>query len=264
VSVRLGFDVHGPDPGRTDAPVLVLGSSVGTTREVWQPQLEAFARGFRVIRYDHRGHGESEVPPGPYTIAELGEDVLGLLDGLGVQRFRYAGISLGGMVGMWLAARTPDRVERLALCCTSAYLPPAEAWRDRAAAVLRSGMASIADTVVARWFTPDFATGHPDVVAQMRGLLESAPVVGYAGCCEAIAAMDLRELLPRITAATLVLAGTQDPATPAEHAGRIVAGVPNSRLALVEAAHLATVELAAECTALLLEHLLGDDPSGGV
>jgi len=251
---NLGYDVHGP----ADAPVLLLGSSVGTDREMWRPQLEAFAEVFRVIRYDHRGHGGSEVPDGPYTIADLGGDVLGLLDRLGIPRVRYAGLSLGGMVGMWLAANAPERVERLALCCTSAYLPPAQGWQDRAATVLASGMAAVADVVVARWFTFAFAAEQPDVVAGLRSILLAAPPRGYAGCCEAIGAMDLRGDLARITAPTLVIAGSADPATPPSHGEQIAASIPGTRLEEVEAAHLATVERAAECTRLLIDHLGGE------
>jgi 3-oxoadipate enol-lactonase len=262
MSARLGYDVNGPASGEVDAPVLVLGSSLGTTRSMWRPQLEPFARRRRVIRFDHRGHGASEQPPGRYTIAELGQDVLGLLDGLGVQRFIYAGVSLGGMVGIWLAANAPERVDRLALCCTSAYLPQGQTYHDRAATVLASGMAAIADAVVSRWFTPAFAADHPDVVAEMRSGLLAAPPVGYAGCCEAIAAMDQREDLHRITAPTLALAGTQDLAIPPDHSERLVEAVPNSRLALVHGAHLATLEAATESTALLLDHLLPEHLPG--
>jgi 3-oxoadipate enol-lactonase len=256
MTARLGYDVNGPASGEEDAPVLVLGSSLGTTRVMWRPQLEPFAERLRVVRFDHRGHGASAEPPGPYTIADLGRDVLAMLGELGVRHFSYAGVSLGGMVGIWLAANAAERVDRLALCCTTAYLPPAQAWRDRAATVLASGMAAIADAVVARWFTPAFAADHPDVVAEMHAGLVAAPPVGYAACCEAIAAMDQREDLYRITAPTLVLAGTQDQAIPVDHSERLVEAVPGSRLALVHGAHLATLEAAAESTALLLDHLL--------
>lgn len=256
MSARLGYDVSGPASGDPDAPVLLLGSSLGVSRALWRPQLEPFAQRLRVIRFDHRAHGTSEEPPGPYSIADLGQDVLALLDDLGVRRFSYAGVSLGGMVGIWLATNAPDRVDRLALCCTTAYLPPAQAWRDRAATVLASGTSAIADAVVARWFTPGFAADHPGVVAGMRADLLAAPPAGYAACCQAIAAMDQREDLHRITAPTLVLAGAEDLAIPPDHSERLVEGVPKSRLALVHGAHLATLEAATESTALLLDHLL--------
>lgn len=255
MSARLRYDVHGLE----EAPVLVLAPSVGTLPEMWDAQLAAFAERFRVVRVAHRGHDAVDVPPGPYTVADLAGDVLALLDSLGVERFSYCGLSLGGMVGMWLGAHAPDRVERLALCCTSAYLPPAQGWLDRAATVRASGMASIADTVVARWFTPDFAAERPDLVEQCRGMLLSVPPEGYAGCCEAIAAMDLRDDLAHITAPTLVVAGAEDPATPLPHARTIASLLPASRLVMVEdAAHLATVQQPAATTALLLDHLGGN------
>ncbi len=254
MNARLQHDVQGPP----DAPVLVLAPSVGATPAMWDPQLASFAGQYRVVRVAHRGHDAVEVPDGPYTLAELGGDVLALLDSLGVRRFSFCGLSLGGMVGMWLASRAPDRVARLALCCTSAYLPPARGWLDRAATVRASGMSAVADTVVARWFTPEFAVRRPEVVRRCREWLLSVPPEGYAGCCEAIAAMDLRADLPRVSAPTLVLAGSADPATPVPHAETIAALIPGARLAVVEgAAHLATVQDPGTTTDLLLDHLGG-------
>jgi 3-oxoadipate enol-lactonase len=255
VTARLRYDVHGPD----DAPVLVLAPSVGTLPEMWQPQLATFAKHFRVVRVAHRGHDALDVPPGPYSLDELAGDVLALLDQLGVPRFSFCGLSLGGMVGMWLASHVPERLDRLALCCTSAHLPPAEGWLDRAATVRASGMAAVADVVVARWFTPAFAASRPDVVQQCRAMLVSIPPEGYAGCCEAIAAMDLRADVPLITAPTLVLAGSDDPATPVTHAETIVSLLPGARLVVVDdAAHLATIQHPDRTTDLLLEHLGGN------
>jgi 3-oxoadipate enol-lactonase len=255
---RLGHDVRGVD----GAPVLVLAPSVGTQPEMWEPQLAAFAREFRVVRVAHRGHDAIDVPPGPYALGDLGGDVLALLDSLGIDRFSWCGLSLGGMVGMWLAAHVPDRVNRLALCCTSAHLPPAEGWLDRAATVRASGMAAVADAVVARWFTPDFASARRDVVDRCRAMLLTVPAEGYAGCCEAIATMDLRPDLPGIEAPTLVLAGVDDPATPLSHAETIASLVPGAKLVVVDdAAHLATVQQADLCAEVLIGHLLED--SGG-
>jgi 3-oxoadipate enol-lactonase len=253
VTAGLGYAVLGP--GGADVPVLVLGSSVGTDRGLWQPQRDALAKRFRVVAFDHRGHGASEVPTGPYTMADLGGDVVALLDGLGVGRFGYAGLSLGGMVGMWLAAHVPDRVARLALLCTSAHLPPAEHWLDRAAAVRAGGTGAVADAVVPRWFTAGFPGEQPDAVARCRAMLLGTPGEGYAGCCEAIATMNLLGVLDRITAPTLVVAGDADRATPVEHARSIVDAVAGARLAVVpRAAHLANVEQPGAVTDLLIDH----------
>ena len=198
--------------GSAGAPVLVLGNSLGTTMALWEPQLDALGRRFRLLRYEHRGHGGSPAPPGPYAIPDLGADVLALLDEFEVASAYYAGVSLGGMVGMWLAANAPGRIEALALCCTSACLQPAQLWVDRAAAVRSEGLGSISKQVVARWFTAGYEAAHPGAVARFVTTLEQdVASEGYAGCCEAIAAMDLRPLLGSITAPTLVVAGADDP-----------------------------------------------------
>lgn len=243
--------------GPTGAPVLVLGNSLGTTRAMWAPQVAALSRRFRLLRYEHRGHGGSPAPPGPYTLAGLGADVLALLDSYGVGTAHYCGVSLGGMIGMWLAATAPGRIGSLAVCCTSAYLEPLQLWRDRAAAVRSGGMAPMAQQIVARWFTPGYRAAHPATVARFETTLADEVVPeGYAGCCDAIAAMDLRPLLPSVTARTLVLAGAEDPATPPWHSAVIATAIPGARLRVIRgAAHLANVSAAAEVTAALLDHL---------
>lgn len=249
--------IDGPD----DAPPLVLLNSVGTTTAMWAPVLSPLAEQFRVIRIDHRGHGDSPAPPAGQscTVADIAADVLEVLDSLGVQRASFAGVSLGGMTAMHIASHHPERVARLVPVCTSAYLPPAEGWYERAATVRRDGMAAIADTVLARWLTADVASRDPDLVTRLRAMLTGNDAEGYAQCCEAIAAMDLRADLARIAAPTLVLAGDQDPATPAEgHADVIAAGIPTARLVVLEhAAHVPTYEQAGRVADLMLEHLRG-------
>jgi 3-oxoadipate enol-lactonase len=235
--VALHYTVDGP----ADGPVLLLGSSIGTDTELWADQVPTLAQGHRVVRYDHRGHGRSPVPPGSYALADLGGDVLALMDRLAVPRASLGGVSLGGMVSMWVAAHAPERVERLVLVCTSAKLPE-DLWAQRAAVARDSGLGVLADQVVARWFTPEYAQEHADVVARLRATFLATPAAGYAGCCEAIRTMELEPVLSRITAPTLVVAGLQDEATPPEHAKRILGEIPRSRLALVAgAAHLPTV-----------------------
>jgi 3-oxoadipate enol-lactonase len=234
--------IHYTVDGPADAPVLILGPSLGTTTRLWEPQLEQLTSRLRVVRYDHRGHGRSPVPDGPYTIAELGHDVLGVLDELGVERAHVGGLSLGGMVSMWIAANAPARVDRLVLMCTSAKLGPPENWINRAATVRASGVEAIADTVVGRWLPPDNAARYPETVAALRAMLTSTPPEGYASCCDAIRDMDLQPDLPSITAPSLVIAGLVDDATPPAHAQRIAGLIPGCRLSLVAgAAHLANV-----------------------
>jgi 3-oxoadipate enol-lactonase len=248
------YTVDGP----ADAPVLVLGNSLGTTTAMWEPQLGPLTERFRVVRYDHRGHGASPVPPGPYTLDELGADVLAMLDTLGLQRVHAGGLSLGGMVAMWLAANAPERVDRLVLLCTSAKLGPPELWERRAESVRNGGMAAIADVMVSRWFTPALVERQPDVVAWARAMLTETPADGYIGCCAAVQTMDLLPVLGSITAPTLVIAGAEDPATPPEHAHRIAAGIPGAITVVVPgAAHLANVEQPDAVTALMLDFLGG-------
>jgi 3-oxoadipate enol-lactonase len=262
-AVRLAASLEG-QPG---APVVVLGNSVGTTRAVWQAPARVLGREFRLLRFEHRGHGtgpagtagsgaRSPAPAGPYSIAELGRDVLALLDAEGIGRALYCGVSLGGMIGMWLAANAPDRIAGLGLVCTSASLPPASLWTERAARVRADGMSSIAGPVVARWFTPAFLAAEPGTVRAFQADFEGITPEGYAGCCEAIGAMDLRSALPSITAPTLVIAGAEDPATPPGHGARIAAAIPRSRLVVIRgASHLATASNPGPVTEALLTHL---------
>ena len=198
IPVDLNCSASGPD----DAPVLLLGGSLGTTLEMWDPQVPELSATHRVIRFDHRGHGGSPVPTGPYTIGDLGADVVTMIDRLDLARVSYCGLSIGGMVGQWLAINAPERIDRLILICTSAYLPPSESWHERAAAVRAAGTPGVvADAVLGRWFTPAYAASHPDIVARYRAMIAGIDAEGYAGCCEAIAGMDLRGGLPGITRA---------------------------------------------------------------
>jgi 3-oxoadipate enol-lactonase len=248
----LHYEVGGP----AGAPVVLLAGSLGSTLAMWDPQVPALAEHFRVVRYDHRGHGESPVVPGGFELADLGADALELLDRLGVERAHLVGLSLGGMVSMWLAAHAPERVDRVALLCTSALLGPASNWTDRAATVRAEGTGAVAEAVVQRWFTAPFAAREPEVVDRMRNMVVSTPGEGYAACCEVISRMDLTGDLASITAPVLAIAGGDDPATPPVHLETIVAGVPDGRLVVLDhAAHLASTEQAAAVNRLLLDHL---------
>lgn len=249
--------VHHRVDGPAEAPVLLLSGSLGSTLAMWDPQLPELARHFRVVRYDHRGHGRSPVPEGPYEIGDLAGDALGLLDRLGVECAHVCGLSLGGMVAMAMASAAPGRVERLALCCTSARLGPPETWAERAATVRSEGAGAVAEAVVGRWLTPAFAAEHPDLVAELQAMVASTPAAGYAACCGAIERMDLEPRLSSIRAPTLVISAAEDPSTPPEHGARIAAAVPGARLVLLEdAAHLANVQQPGAVTGLLLEHLV--------
>ena len=252
-------ELHDEQSGPPEAPIVLLGPSLGTTLDMWSPVLPALADRWRIVRFDHRGHGRSPVPDGPYDVADLGEDVLALLDRLGLDRVSYVGASLGGMVGLWLAAHAPARIKRLVCVCSSAYLPPAQAWAARAASVREAdSVAAVADAVLERWFTPSYAELNPDVIAWMGTMLGNTAPEGYAACCGAIERMDLRDDLARITAPTLAIAAAEDQAIPPEHSQAIVAAVPDARIEILpHGAHIAAVECVHEVTALIERHLEG-------
>lgn len=232
-----------------------MGGSLGTTLEMWWGQ-DPLADRMRLIRYDHRGHGSSPEPPGPYTIADLGEDVVALLDQLGIERASYCGLSIGGMVGMWLGAHAPERLNRLILICTSAHMPPASKWAERARTVREAGSTEpIIDAVLEGWLTPQFVAAHPDARERLRTMLINSPVEGYASCCGAIEQMDLRGDLAQITAPTLVISGALDRSAPAENQEAIAAAIPGARLTSVRAAHVSAVEQPEAVNRLILEHL---------
>jgi 3-oxoadipate enol-lactonase len=248
------------EQGAPDAEPLILSNSLGTTRAMWDPQARALSERFRLIRFDTRGHGASPEPSGPYLIEDLGNDVLALLDRLEIERASFCGVSIGGMIGMWLAANAPERIRRLVLVCSSPHMPPPEAWVERAGAVRAAGSTEpIADAVAARWLTPGYANGHPDTKRWLREMLGSSPPEGYASCCDAIRRWDFRDQLGGIGAPTLVIGGEFDlAAPPAQHASMIAERVPGARLELVPAAHIASVELPDELTRLIIDHLKED------
>jgi 3-oxoadipate enol-lactonase len=248
--------LHHTFAGPADAGVVVLSNSLGTTLEMWEPQAGVLARRHRLLRYDMRGHGRSPTPETPYSIADLGADLIGLLDRNGIERASLCGVSLGGMASMWVAAHAPERVDRLVLCSTSAIMGPPESWTERAALVRREGMGAVADTVLARWFTPAFAAARPDVVAGIRSQLAAASPEGYAGCCEAVREMDQRPDLPAISAPTLVIVAEGDPSTPPAHARTIAGLIPGARLEVLDrGAHLVNLEAPDLVTPLLVAHL---------
>jgi 3-oxoadipate enol-lactonase len=220
--------------GPADAPVLVLPSSLGTTRELWQPQVELFARELRVLRYEHRGAG---------SVEELARDALALLDELGLERVSWCGLSLGGMVGMWLAARAAERFDALVLACTSARVPAPDVYLERAATIRAQGLEPVADAVVAKWFTAETFHERPELPARFREILVSTPPEAYAACCDALARWDFRDDLVE--------------ATPAGDTELLAERVPGAHLlTLPRAAHLANLERPREFADAALAHLL--------
>jgi 3-oxoadipate enol-lactonase len=247
--VRLHHRVEGPP----DAPALVLSASLGTTLEAWEPQAAVLTDAFRVVRYDRRGHGGSPVPPGPYSLEDLGRDALELLDELELERASWCGLSLGGLVGLWLAAEAPERIDRLVLACTTAAFLPREQWLERAQRVRAEGVAAISDSVVARWFTRDAPS---ELVDRFREQLAGTPAEGYAGCCEALADANLTGRLQAVAAPTLVLTGSDDPVVSVVDGVALAAAIPNARHhSIAGAAHLASAEQPHPFTRHLLDHL---------
>jgi 3-oxoadipate enol-lactonase len=253
-----GPHIHHELLGPDGADVVVLSHSLGMDHAMWDAQVPALAARFRVLRYDIRGHGRSDVPEGPYTLAELGEDVLRLLDAHALDRVHFCGLSIGGLIGMWLGAHAPARLERLVLCNTGARIGTVERWNERIETARTAGIASLAPSVLERWFTPAFRDRVPEVVAAARACLESTPVEGYAGCCAAIRDADLGPYLAAIRAPTLVIAGTHDPATPPADGRRIAGAIPGARCVELPASHLSCLEAADAFTAEVRRFLAGE------
>ena len=251
---------HQHSDGPENAPALLLGPSLGTSLDIWEPHVPALAGQYRVLRYDLPGHGSSATgllprpEPGLTTVADLAALVIALADSRRLRTFHYAGISLGGAVGTYLAVHHPERVASLALICTSAHFGPAEPWHERAALVREQGTGPLVSTAPARWFADPLTATGPRGAALLRDLAQADPT-GYAACCDALAALDLRPDLSRITTPTLVVSGARDVAAPVEHGRELAAGIGDSTLEVVDAGHLAGTERPDEVTALLLGHL---------
>ena len=251
-SGRFRVALDGPD----DAPALVLSNSLGTPLEMWDAQATAFSGHFRVVRYDIRGHGQSDAPTGPYTIGMLGTDVLSVLDSLGIARADFCGISMGGLTGLWLGAFAGDRIGRLVVANSAARIGSPEGWLARARQVREAGLRELALSAPTRWFTQEFAAAQSEIVASAQRWLLETSLEGYAACCEALASADLRPQLSRISASTLLIAGKQDPVTTVADAQEMAASIPNARLAVIPASHLSNVESPSTFDDLLKAFLL--------
>jgi 3-oxoadipate enol-lactonase len=237
-----GCMIHVEVEGRPDGPVLMLSNSLGTSLHMWDEQAPAWSRHFRLVRYDRRGHGKSSVPKGPYTMERLGRDVLAVLDALGIAKINWCGLSMGGMVGQWLGANAPNRIDRLILSNTSSYFPDKSIWEGRIKTVREKGLSAMVDANMERWFTKEFRQRNPQAVARMCEMFLTTKPEGYIGCGEAIRDMDHRPLLAKIGAPTLVIAGKHDPATTLEANEFIREHIPGASIAVLDAAHIANVE----------------------
>lgn len=251
-TVALHHVVEGP-PG---APALLLAPSLGTTLAMWDDLVPALVERYRVVRFDTRGHGGSPVPPGPYSLPALAQDVVALADRLGLDRFAFLGISLGGLVGQVLAATYPQRVSALVLCCTSPAFGDPATWRERSDRVRAEGMGWLVEPTRARWFTRGLLEAHPQRARSLLDMLAATNPEGYASCCDAIAGFDATGMLGSIVAPTRVVAGAEDPVSPPETAQRLADAINGADLVvLADASHIANVAQPEHFRAAVLEHL---------
>jgi 3-oxoadipate enol-lactonase len=244
---RFNCRVDGP----ANAPVVVLSNSLGADLSMWEPQAVSLAQRFRVLRYDTRGHGGTGVTPGPYTIEQLGRDVILLLDALKTQRAHFCGLSLGGITGMWLAVNAAARIDRLVLANTAPKIYTADAWNARIDAVRKGGLEAIADRVLEGWLTRGFREREPETAARMRAMLVATPVDGYIAGCAAVRDTNLHLAIRAVRCPTLVIAGAQDKATTVADGRAMAEAIPGARCVEVDAAHISNIEAAERFTAEL-------------
>lgn len=228
--------------GDANKPALIFSNSLGTKYSMWQPQIEHFQQDHYVICYDTRGHGASSAPQGPYSLEQLGQDVVNLLDHLDIAKAAFCGISMGGLTGQWLAIHKPERFSQVIVCNTAAKIGQEQAWQDRAALVREQGLAPIAATAASRWFTDPFIQSNPAVVAELSNDLGAGSPEGYANCCEALAKADVREQLSSIQIPVLIIAGQQDPVTTVADGQFMQQRIANSRLFEINASHISNIE----------------------
>lgn len=241
--------------GREGAPALMLSNSLGTNLHMWDDQVPEFAKHFRVIRYDRRGHGQSGVPAGPYSMERFGRDVISVLDALGVKKTNWCGLSMGGMVGQWLGANAPDRVEKLVLSNTNSFYADKAPWADRVKFVTEKGLDAMVDANMQRWFTEGFRQRAPQTIARMREMFVATKVPGYVGCCQAIAAMDFRDSNARVISPTLVIVGSQDATTPPSAGEAIAEKIKGAQIKSLDAAHISNMEQPKAYTEAVLNFL---------
>jgi len=250
------FRAHYALSGPASAPVLVLSNSLGINFSMWDPQIPAFEKHFRLLRYDTRGHGQSSVTPGPYRIEQLARDVLHLLDRLTLNRVHFCGLSMGGTSVMWMGTNSPERLHKLVLCNTAARIGTAEVWNARIDAVSKGGMQSIAPAVIERWFTPAFRAAAPETIAHTQRMIEASPPKGYTACCAALRDMDQRESISSIRIPTLVVCGAKDPATTVADGQFLADKISGARLLELPTAHLSNIEAPERFSSEVLKFLI--------
>ncbi|MVM40039.1 3-oxoadipate enol-lactonase [Spirosoma sp. HMF3257] len=244
--------------GTPNSPVLIFSNSLGAELMMWDELVSYLLPYFRVLQYDTRGHGASDVTSGPYTIDLLGQDVIELLDKLQIEQAYFCGLSMGGLIGQWLGINHPDRIKKLALSNTGAKIGNDERWNSRIATITEHGMQAIADDMMNRWFSDDFRASHPQRITEMKAMVLRAPLDGYASCCVAIRDADFRDKLGQISVETLVIAGDEDPVTNVEQAEFLATNIPNASLCVLPAKHLASTELPQQYAQVLINFFVGE------
>jgi 3-oxoadipate enol-lactonase len=228
--------------GAEDAPALMLSNSLSSNLSMWDPQMPEFLKRYRVVRYDHRGHGGTDAPAGPYSMERLAQDAVDILDALGIARAHWCGLSMGGMTGMWMLTHHSERIDRAVLANTAAYMGPPELWQGRIQTATEGGMAALVDGTIERWFTPEFRERDRQTIARIRTMILATPAEGYMGCCGAIRDMDQREAIRDIAGPALVIIGAKDPATTPEAGAVITDAIKGSQSLTLDAAHLSNLE----------------------
>lgn len=242
--------------GRDGGPTLMFSHSLGCTLQMWDPQMAALTKLFRVVRYDLRGHGKSGVPAGPYSIAQLGQDALAILDDLNIKKVHWCGLSIGGAVGQWLGAHAPERIERLILANTTSHTEDPSRMNSRIKAIVAGGLPSVAEGIMETWFTAEFREREPQIVARIKAIVAASPVESYLACCETMATLDQRDLLPQIKAPTLVIAGRHDMSASVAAGAFIRSQIPGASMTILDAAHISNIEQAHEFTEAVAGFLL--------
>lgn len=255
IAIINNSSIHYRTDGDRSLPALVFSNSLGTDLSMWQQQADALAGRYFLVRYDTRGHGLSASPPGPYSIDQLGLDVVALLDHLELEQAHFCGLSMGGVTGQWLGVHAPQRLKRLVLANTAARVGTTDGWHTRAAAVRAQGLDAIADSAASRWFTPEFVQRQPATADNMAQRLREQNAEGYAACCEALASADLRGAIHAISVPTLIIAGMADPVTTMADADAMCSAIPGARVALLPASHISNVEAPDQFTQALLDFL---------
>jgi len=254
-SHALYYRIDGDGEGK---PWLMFCNSLGTDFSMWDSQADALSRDYRVLRYDRRGHGHSSAAPPPYTLADLGQDVLALLDALDIRQTHFCGLSIGGLTGQWLGVHAGNRFGKIAVCATAARIGTAEGWASRMEAVRINGLAGLRSTTAERWFTPEFNAGEPAVVAKVLDSFAATSVDGYIGCCAALAGADLRADIARIENPLLAISGDDDPVCPPSDLAAIAAGVKRGRHVSLPGRHIVNLESATAFNTVLADFLANE------